>query len=227
MLRIDRLKSGALPPLSFEVAGGECLAVEGPSGAGKTRLLRAIADLEPASGHVFLDGVERGEVTAAAWRKDVRFCAAEPAWWTPTVRPVLERLGLETRAGAGLTAARSNPARSGTIGARCERLLSSLGLNPLLIDRPIAALSTGERQRLALVRALVDDPKVVLLDEPTASLDAASGALVEELVKFLLLSGRSIVLVSHDGRQIERLAHARLQLSAVEPPHPLPSEARP
>ena len=216
MLRIDRLKVGALPPLSFEVAGGECLAVEGPSGAGKTRLLRAIADLDAASGHVFLDGIERGEVTAAAWRTDVRFCAAEPAWWTPTARPVLGQPALETGALSGSNGARSNAKWTGSLSARSERLLGSLGLGAQLIDRPIAALSTGERQRLALVRALVDDPKVVLLDEPTASLDPSSGALVEELIKFLLLSGRSIVLVSHDARQIERLAHARLQLQASE-----------
>ncbi|MGZ2904358.1 ATP-binding cassette domain-containing protein, partial [Pseudomonas aeruginosa] len=85
-------------------------------------------------------------------------------------------------------------------------------------DRPIQTLSTGERQRLALVRALTPDPRVLLLDEPTGALDPASAALVEELVKFLLLSGKSVILVSHDVRQIERLAASRLQLAqAVQP----------
>ena len=75
MLRIDKLKTGRLPPLSFEVADGECLSIEGPSGAGKSLLLRAIADLDPAAGHVFLDGGERREISASAWRKQVRYCS--------------------------------------------------------------------------------------------------------------------------------------------------------
>ncbi len=188
MLRVEHLQAGDLPPLTFEVADGECLAVEGPSGAGKTRLLRAIADLEPARGQVFLDGAERNEMTAPQWRSHVRYCGAEPAWWTETARAVFP------------------PA------LRLDRLLSSLSLDPDVLDRAVALLSTGERQRLALARALIDEPKVLLLDEPTTALDAQSAALVEELIKFQLLSGRSVVLVSHDRSQIERLAHARLLL---------------
>ena len=91
--------------------------------------------------------------------------------------------------------------------------MRSLDLNRALLDQPIATLSTGERQRLALVRALCDEPKVILLDEPTGSLDPVSAGLVEELIRFLLLSGRNVILVSHDPRQIERLAHTRLQLA--------------
>ena len=70
----------------------------------------------------------------------------------------------------------------------------------------------GERHRLALVRALIDEPKALLLDEPTTALDPQAAALVEELIKFHVLSGGSAVLVSHDRSQIERLAHARLLL---------------
>ena len=201
LLRIDKLQAGHLPPLSFGVADGECLSIEGPSGAGKTRLLRAIADLDAATGQVFLDGAERREQSGPHWRRSVRYCAAEPAWWTATPRSSL-------------------PAESETGGrkARLSRLLTSLGLTPHNLDQPISTLSTGERQRLALVRALADEPKVLLLDEPTGSLDGVSASLVEELIKFLLLSGRIIILVSHDPRQIERLAHARLQLEAARPP---------
>ncbi len=188
MLRVEHLQVGDLPPLTFEVADGECLAVEGPSGVGKTRLLRAIADLEPAHGQVFLDGAERNEMTGPEWRRHVRYCGAEPAWWTETARSVF-------------------PAAT-----RLERLLHSLALQPEVLDRPIAVLSTGERQRLALARALLDEPRVLLLDEPTTALDPQAAALVEELVKFHLLSGRSAILVSHDASQIERLAHARLLL---------------
>ncbi len=191
MLRVEHLRVGERAPLSFEVGDGECLAVEGPSGAGKTRLLRAIADLDPAPGQVFLDGAERNEMTAIAWRRQVRYCQAEPAWWTETPRGAFpERIDQQRR----------------------DRLVNSLGLDAVALDRPVALLSTGERQRLALARALIDEPSVLLLDEPTTALDGQTSALVEELIKYHVLSGRSVILVSHDHSQIERIAHARLLL---------------
>ena len=191
MLRVEHLQAGALPPLTFEVAAGECLAVEGPSGAGKTRLLRAIADLDPAHGQVFLSGAERQEMPAPQWRRLVRYCAAEPAWWSDTPRDAF----------VGATA------------SRVDRLLHSLGLESAVLNRTVASLSTGERQRLALARALLDEPQVLLLDEPTAALDPQSAALAEELIRYQTLAGRCAILVSHDHGQIERLAHARLLLS--------------
>jgi ABC-type iron transport system FetAB ATPase subunit len=197
VLRIEKLKIGGVPPLSFEVRAGECLAIEGPSGSGKTRLLRAIADLDPAVGQVFLEGAERGEDSAMAWRRQVRYCAAEPAWWAERPRDHL-------------------PAAS---GEKLGRLLRSLGLDEGMLDQPVAGLSTGERLRLGLLRSLIDEPCVLLLDEPTAALDGAAAALVEELIRYLMLSGRVIVLVSHDEGQIERLAHIRLLLA----PSPAPA----
>jgi ABC-type iron transport system FetAB ATPase subunit len=194
VLRVDTLKVAPLPPLSFSVANGECLAVEGPSGSGKTRLLRAIADLDPAEGHVFLDGAEKNEMPAPEWRKRVRYACAEPAWWTETAR-----------AAFGLA--------SGQPPERVLRHLTSVGLDAKILDRAIAELSTGERQRLAFVRALLDEPRALLLDEPTGGLDPQAAALVEEQIKFELLAGRSIILASHDEQQIGRLAHVRLQLA--------------
>lgn len=198
MLRVEHLKILELPPLSFAVAAGECLAVEGPSGSGKTKLLRAIADLDGASGHVFLDGAERGEMPAHVWRRNVRYVAAEPGWWTDTPRDAFPKNlenDIETR-------------------QKVEKLMRTVGLDFNLLDREVARLSTGERLRLALVRALIDDPKVLLFDEPTASLDTANAALVEELIKYMKLSQRCLVLVSHDAGQINRLADNRLQLAA-------------
>jgi ABC-type iron transport system FetAB ATPase subunit len=205
VLRIDYLSVPGLPPLSFELAAGECLAVEGPSGSGKTRLLRAIADLDPAEGYIFLEGLERRELTGPAWRRRVRYASAEPAWWEATARGHFRAT------------------------AKLDRLMSAVALDPALLDRPVTELSTGERQRFGLIRALADDPQVLLLDEPTAALDAAATALAEELIKFQLLAGRAVILVSHDAAQIERLAHGRLQLagenSAAEAAQPERSAA--
>lgn len=202
MLRVDYLSLPGLPKLSFEVTAGECLAVEGPSGSGKTRILRAIADLDPAGGYVLLEGVERREMSGPKWRRLVRYVSAEPAWWAPTPRPHF-------------------PASE-----RLQRLLTALALDARLLDRPLAELSTGERQRLALVRALADEPSVLLLDEPTSALDASGRAAVEELIRFQLLAERIVLLVSRDAAQIDRLAHARLQLAgAALAQHPAARDA--
>jgi ABC-type iron transport system FetAB ATPase subunit len=189
VLRVDYLSVGGLAPLSFEAAAHECLAIEGPSGSGKTRLLRAIADLDAAAGYVYLEGVERREMPGPEWRRRVRYASAEPAWW-------------------GAKAREHFPAT-----AKLDRLLSAVGLESVLLDRPISELSTGERQRLGLVRAIADEPRVLLLDEPTSALDAQAAALAEELIKFQILLGRIVILVSHDSQQLTRLANARLQLT--------------
>lgn len=188
MLKVDYLSVGGLPPISFEVTAHECLAIEGPSGSGKTRLLRAIADLDAADGYVYLEGAERREVPGPEWRRRVRYASAEPAWW-------------------GASAREHFPAT-----AKLDRLLSAVGLEAALLDRPISELSTGERQRLGLVRAIADEPRVLLLDEPTSALDAQAAALAEELIKFQILAGRLVILVSHNPQQVTRLAHTRLIL---------------
>ena len=92
------------------------------------------------------------------------------------------------------------------------RALIFVGLEDSLLDQPIGQLSTGERLRLALVRGLIDEPRVLLLDEPTGALDQQSRALVDELIRFQLLADRVVLLVSHDSVEIERLADQRLQL---------------
>ena len=192
MLRAESLRLAPLPPLTFEVADGECLSVEGASGSGKTRLLRAIADLDPIEGLVFLDGAERSEIPAPQWRRSVRYVAAEPGWWGATPRETFppEALGTE----------------------RLERQLANVGLSGEFLDRDLTLLSTGERTRLAFVRALQGEPKVLLLDEPTAALDAASAALVEEQLRFQLHSRRIVILATHDAGLSKRLSHMRLML---------------
>jgi len=163
--------------------------VQGPSGTGKTLLLRAIADLDPAGGRVFLDGLERNAMSAPEWRRHVRYAAAEPGWWEAT------------------------PRRHFGDAVKAEALSKTLGLAASLLDRPVAELSTGERQRLALARGLMDDPAVLLLDEPTAALDPKARSAVERCLKKLLTAGTAIVLVSHDRAQAKRLARRKLAIA--------------
>ncbi len=186
MLSVSALARPALEPVSFELADGECIAVGGASGSGKTLLLRAIADLDPNEGVVVLDGASRETMPAPEWRRRVVYVAAEPGWWRDTVGGHFDDWD----------------------GAR--ELVAATGLPDDCRKWPISRLSTGERQRLGLVRALVLEPRVLLLDEPTSGLDDAATEAVEELVRARLAGGASALWVTHDGEQSRRLTRRRL-----------------
>ncbi|MEZ5924799.1 MAG: ABC transporter ATP-binding protein [Hyphomicrobiaceae bacterium] len=191
MLKVDHLRVGALSPVSFALAAGQCLVVSGASGTGKTRLLRAIADLDPAEGTVMLEGAERGEMPGPAWRKLVRYVSSEPGWWAATARPHFA---------ADLAAV--------------IPLIEALGLSGDILDRPLAELSTGERLRLGLIRAVCGRPKALLLDEPFSSLDRAAAGRVEALIGAELDLGRIVVVVSHQPAAILSRARAELIIEA-------------
>jgi len=190
MFSVQNLSRPGLGPLSFEVAAGGCLGIGGPSGAGKSLLLRALADLDASNGEVSLEGTRREDLPAPLWRRQVCYLAAESGWWA-------DRVGTHL---PDWEAARS--------------LLDALGLPEACRDWPVARLSSGERQRLALARALVLRPRVLLLDEPTAALDPESTAAVEDLIAEHRASGGSALWISHDAAQLARVAQDLLRLEA-------------
>ncbi|MDJ0894685.1 MAG: ABC transporter ATP-binding protein [Alphaproteobacteria bacterium] len=190
MLRIEHLEVGAVAVRDLEVAGGACVALMGPSGAGKSMLLRAIVDLDPNRAAVSLDGQDRAAMSAPQWRRRVGYVPAEPAWWAE-------------RAGDHFTDA-----------DRVKPLMDRLGLPSALLEAPVAQLSTGERQRFALIRALLLEPRALLLDEPTAALDAKSAVAAETLLKELLDDGVAVLIVTHDADQAQRLAARTLHMQA-------------
>ena len=168
--------------VSFDLQDGECVALQGPSGVGKTLLLRSIADLDPNEGTVKLDGTLREAMPAPAWRRQVTYLAAEPGWWSDTVQEHF------------------------TAWDDAMPLVTRLGLPDDCGPWPIQRLSTGERQRLGLVRALMLHSRVLLLDEPTSALDSASAAAVEPLIAERASSGTSVVWSTHDNAQARRVA---------------------
>lgn len=184
LLALQELRSAFGGPFDLELARGECVAIVGKSGSGKSVLLRLIADMDPGTGLVMLNGRRRESWAAPAWRRQVVYQAAEPAWWAPT------------------GAAHFDAGDAAFLAAMLPRL--ALAADRLDID--IARLSTGERQRLALVRSLARQPAVLLLDEPSASLDPASTLAMEEVLKDRLAAGAGIVLVTHSREQATRLA---------------------
>lgn len=186
MLTVSGLESGVLKPVGFAVPAGTCVAVRGPSGSGKSVLLRAIADLDPNRGEVRLGDRARSAMPAPEWRRRVTYVAAESGWWAD-----------------GVGAHFADPARAAP-------LAEALGLPRDAMDWPVARLSTGERQRLALVRALVQTPDVLLLDEPSGALDADATARLEEQLRREMARGAAILLATHDPAQADRLAKRTL-----------------
>src|SRR5712671_959730 len=190
ILQVRDLRTSILLPASFSLSAGEALAVRGPSGAGKTLLLRAVADLDPNEGLVTFGGRDRSTIAGPEWRRLVGYVPAEPGWWADTVGA---HFGEWTAALA---------------------LVRDLGFPQETKAWPIARLSTGERLRLALVRALMTRPKVLLLDEPTAALDVASVAAVEALINARVRAGLAVLWVTHDAEQGKRVAHRLLVVEA-------------
>ena len=178
-------------PVSFAVEAGECLCLSGPSGAGKSLLLRAIADLDPHEGEAWLDGSACEAIAPATWRCRVGLLPPESSWWLP-------RAIDHFHDGHPLS-------------------LESLGLDPGLLSEPVARLSSGERQRLALLRLLANTPRVLLLDEPTANLDPGSTRRVEAVIsEYRQTRQAAVIWVSHDPAQIARVANRHLRVSGSE-----------
>ena len=173
-------------PYSFSVARGECVGLRGQSGVGKTQLLRAMADLIPYTGTIALHGIDTREIPAPNWRKMVGMVPADPHWWFDSVGEHFPK------------------------NERLRALLPffvRLGFSEDVLNWEVSRLSTGERQRLGLVRALAPEPEVLLLDEPSSALDAAHTARLEQLLAELRIkSGLTLVWVSHDPSQLKRVA---------------------
>ncbi len=185
-LELRALRSRLAGPFDLTLEAGGILTITGPSGAGKSVFLRMVADLDPSEGDVLLDGVSRRTVTGPAWRSRVVYAAAEPGWWD-------ERVGEHFRRAPVALAER-------------------LGLRPGLFDQLVRQCSTGERQRLALLRALELDPAVLLLDEPSAALDPGATAAVEALLRERCEAGMALLLVTHDRSQADRLGGSTMRL---------------
>ena len=191
-LRVENLRFLVNGPYAFVIREGECVGLSGRSGIGKTQLLRAITDLIPHTGLVSLDGVPCDTISAPTWRSRVTMIPSEPFWWYHSVGDHFSRdLGPES----------------------FEKKLEAVGFSKDVLQWQITRLSTGEKQRLALVRGLCNTPSVLLLDEPCSSLDGYHTTLVENFIlKYLQRNSASILWVSHDPDQLQRVTERELRM---------------
>jgi ABC-type transport system involved in cytochrome bd biosynthesis fused ATPase/permease subunit len=177
-----------LDALSLTIEPREVLAITGPSGAGKSTLLGVILGLiRPSGGRLRIGGVALDELDLAAWRERLAWVPQRPHVFAGSVAENI-RLGCPQ-------ASRGELARAVAAAGLGAVLSGRRGLDTHLGDHG-AGLSAGERQRIALARAFVRDAPLLLLDEPTASLDGETEELVLEAVRELL-PGRTTVLVAH------------------------------
>ncbi len=190
MLDIHQLQRPGLGPIDLTLDAGGCVCIAGASGTGKSLLLRAIADLDPNTGSLVLEGVDRISMPASEWRRRVAYVPAEPAWWSET------------------------PIQHFSDVAKATDVVLRLGLTVENMHQTIDTLSTGERQRLALVRALALNPAVLMLDEPTSALDEDSTQRVEAEIQSELRRGKAVLLVTHSEAQIQRLANVQYTMQA-------------
>ena len=189
-LRLDGLSTMLLREVDLTLAAGERVFLSGASGSGKSLLLRAVADLDPHRGEVWLDELPRSCLTPPEWRRRVGLLPAESHWWAETV-------GEHWRA----------PAADSPI----EPLLVALGFDVDVSGWAITRLSTGERQRLALARLLLNQPQALLLDEATANLDSVNRERVETVLEdYRAAHATAMLWVSHDPEQRVRLGGRRL-----------------
>jgi len=178
--RVPGLVVQRLTVLNLCLRGAEITGLNGPSGSGKSLLLRAIADLDPSTGEASLADCSRASMPAHEWRKRVAYLPTESGWWFDTVGEHFLQTDIIS--------------------------LQKLGFEADVLNWKINRISSGEKQRLALARCLSREPEALLLDEPTATLDESHTHDVEQMVSdYMKQKNVPVFWVSHDPGQLNRL----------------------
>ena len=187
--------------IDLELEQGQICAISGPSGTGKSTFLRALAGLDALdSGDLLYDEHTYEQIGPTLWRRNISYATPRlpnNPGFTDTPPELAERV-------ASLSTVR-NP----EIPQFAQQLAEQWGIDDQTWDKPWAQLSTGQGARCALAITLATQPQVLLLDEPTASLDPSCTLLVE---KSLRECGCTVIIVTHDPEQVTRIADCHLEL---------------
>ncbi|MCI1893488.1 MAG: ATP-binding cassette domain-containing protein [Lactobacillus sp.] len=189
-----------LTDISFNVDAGEYITISGPSGSGKSTLLRLLATLlTPTSGQITYHDQPQSSYPKTTYRQAVSYCFQQPSLFGDTVQDNL----------AFPFELRNQPFDA----AKAQAALAQVDLPTSMLTKPITELSGGEKQRVALIRNLLFEPDVILLDEVTTGLDAATKTIVHELIEGLNQKGLTVLAVTHDETEIN-VAHRLLTITA-------------
>jgi putative ABC transport system ATP-binding protein len=193
----NKIETPALRDVDLEITKGEFVAITGPSGCGKSTLLNVLGIMDaPTSGQYLLDGVDvynNSEKQLVELRnRDIGFVFQ--SFNLLDSRTVFENVELPL-------IYRKTPKAERR--ARVTEVLERLGLGATVDFHP-TELSGGEQQRVAVARALVGDPKLILADEPTGNLDSKAGEMVLSLLKTLNERGATILMVTHSNDYAKR-----------------------
>ncbi len=193
--RNDQPPLVAVDRLSFSVQPGDAYGLLGPNGAGKTTTMRMILGLmEPDGGYAEVEGF-RSSVSPNQVKRRIGFVSATAGIYQWLTAREMLLFFCEVYGMTGAAAAQ----RVVNVGRMldCQRFL----------DQRCATLSTGERQRINLARAIVHDPPVMLLDEPTLGLDVVASQVVFDYIQMVRSSGKSVILCTHRLEQAERVCN--------------------
>ncbi|WP_456155613.1 ABC transporter ATP-binding protein [Veillonella sp.] len=183
--------------VSLAINEGDYLTIVGPSGSGKSTLLKLCSDLiSPTSGHITYNGQNLITIDPESYRKDVGYCFQRPYLFAKTVRRNIlfpyDIRGMKPDM------------------ERIKTLFDLLHMPMEYLERRNDELSGGEMQRICLIRSLIFEPKVLLLDEVTSALDSVNSTIVEQVIGELHKNGMTIVSITHNEEQSLRLANRRI-----------------
>ena len=185
--------------VSLSVNHGDYITIVGPSGSGKSTLLKLCSDLiSPTSGIITYKGRDLATIDPESYRKEVSYCFQRPYLFAKTVRPNIlfpyDIRGLQPDMN------------------RIEYLFDLLHMPLNYMERRNDELSGGEMQRICLIRSLIFEPNVLLLDEVTSALDATNISIVENVIDELHKKGITIISITHNEEQSLRAANRRITI---------------
>jgi len=194
LLSLDRLSyevkgQKILDDISYDIEEGDFISIGGPSGSGKSTLLKIIATIiSKTEGEVLYKGIPLDQYEPTEYRKEVSYCFQSPVLFGKTVKDNLS-FPYEIR-------------QMEFDQKKAVTLLRSLGLSKSDLDKEVKFLSGGEKQRVALIRNMLFEPKVLLLDEVTSALDEANRTIIWNWLRTLKKNGTfTILMVTHNDEE--------------------------